>query len=149
MVLELGTAIAADADEIASLHLLAFDSNVLLHAQFPTAASLKGLHAFLSQSSVQDMQDPGKAMMVMRDSETGRIISFAKWDLPGPAKQHPDVEWPEGCQQRFLDEYHQKAEAAKQRVVGDTPCYCESFIFLSAFTPLLKGLLPFSYPTRK
>jgi hypothetical protein len=127
MVLELGPATEADADEIASLHILSFDSNVLLHAQFPTPASLQGLHKFLSQDAAQHLQDPGKALMVVRDTETNRIVSFAKWDLPGPGNSHADLTWPEGCQQRYLDEYHEQAEAAKKRVIGDTPCYCKRF----------------------
>ena len=125
MVLQLCSATEADADEIASLHLLSFNSNILLHAQFPTPASLKGLHTFLSQDAIRDLQDPGKALMVVRDTETKRIVSFAKWDLPGLASQHVDVKWPEGCQQRFVDEYYEKVEAAKKRVVGDTPYYCK------------------------
>ena len=134
MVLELGPAKEADAEEIASLHLLSFDSNVLLHAQFPTPQSLKGLHTFLSQDAIRDLQDPGKALMVVRDSETSRIVSFAKWDLPGPAKHHADVKWPDECQQQFLDEYYEKAEAAKKKVVGDSPCYCKISIS-SALSP--------------
>lgn len=131
MVLELGPATETDADEIASLHLLCFDSNVLLHAQFPTPESLKGLHTFLSQDATRDMQDPGKALMVVRETETNGIVSFAKWDLPCLARVHVEVTWPEGCQQRFLDEYYEKAEAAKKRVVGETPCYCKSCVFSS------------------
>lgn len=134
MVFELGPATDADADEIASLHILAFDSNVLLHSQFPTPQSLKGLQTFLSEDAMRDLQDPGKALMVVRDSETSRIVSFAKWDLPGPARHHADVTWPDGCQQQFLDEYYEKAEAAKKRVMGDTPCYCKRLI-LSLLLP--------------
>jgi hypothetical protein len=136
MALELGPAAEADADEIASLHLLSFDSNVLLHAQFPTRASLDALHAFLSQDAIRDLQDPGKALMIVRDTETEKIVSFAKWDLPGSAKHHADATWPDGCQQRFLDEYYEKAEAAKKRVVADTPCYCKSCTAFRLFAPL-------------
>lgn len=137
MVLELGTPTDADADEIASLHLLSFDSNVLLHAQFPTPQSLKGLQGFLSQDAIRDLQDPGKTLMVVRDSETSRIVSFAKWDLPAPAKHHADVTWPDGCQQRLLDEYYEKAEAEKKRLVGDTPCYCKKGSFSLRSHPTL------------
>jgi hypothetical protein len=49
-----------------------------------------------------------------------RQVGFA-W----PASQQVDVKWPEGCQQRFVDEYYEKAEAAKKRVVGDAPYYCK------------------------
>ena len=127
MVLEIGSAVEADAEEIASLHLLSFDSNVLLHAQFPTPASLEELHTFLSQDAVRDLQDPGKELMVVRDSETGQVVSFAKWDLPGPTKHYDDISWPKECRQLLIDEYYEKAKAARKRVMGDTPCYCKSF----------------------
>ena len=125
MVLELGPATPAEADEIASLHLLSFNSNISLHAEFPTPQSLKGLHTFLIQDAIEDLQDPGKALMVVRDSDIGRIVSFAKWHLPGTATHHSDVRWPEGCRQMLLDEYGEKAEAARKRVLGDRECYCK------------------------
>lgn len=128
MVLELGPAAEADADAIASLHLLAFDASPLLNAQFPTPESRKGLHTFLGQDAIRDVQSPDKALMVVRDSETGRIVSFAKWDLPAPEKHHADVQWPEGCRKRLIDEYYEKAEAARKRAVGDGPCYFLSFV---------------------
>ena len=148
MVLQICQATAADADEIASLHLLSFNSNVLLHAQFPTPSSLQGLHTFLSQDAIRDLQNPSKALVVVRDTETTRIVSFAKWDLPGPASQHADVMWPDGCQQQLVDEYYEKAEAAKKRVMGDAPCYCKilclsvSFLLRSLFLWLAEKYRP-------
>jgi len=135
LVLEQAT--EADADAIASLHLLSFDCNVLLHAQFPTPESMKGLHTFLSKDAVRDLQDPGKALMVMRDTETRQIVSFAKWDLPGPPRPHVDTEWSEDCQQQYLDEYYEKADAARKRVVGDELCYCMIHHSFFDITPLL------------
>jgi hypothetical protein len=138
MVLQIATAIAADVEDIAAIHLAAFDSNVLLHAQFPTASSLKGLRSILIQemlTALQQPQDSGKSILVVRDTEANnRIISFAKWDLPGPAQTiHPGVTWPSDCRQEYLDQYHEKAEAAKSRVIGDKLCYrkiCVSSFFL-------------------
>lgn len=147
MVLQLCSATETDADEIASLHLLSFDSNILLHAQFPTPASLKGLHTILSQDAVQDLQDPGKALMVVRDTETKQIVSFAKWDLPGPATPHAVVKWPEGCQQQFVDEYYEKADAARKRVIGDTPCYCKIRIPCPILPSITCPLFRWLYPT--
>ena len=139
MGLQLCHATEADADEIASLHILSFNSNVLLHAQFPTPESLKGLHTFLSQDAIRDLKDPGKALVVVRDTEAKRIAGFAKWDLPSHASDRAEIEWPEGCQQHFLDGYYEKADAAKKRVVGDTPCYCKSG-FLPSFYPYHPGI---------
>lgn len=133
MVLKLSHATAADADCIASIHLLAFNSNVLLHAQFPTPASLAALQTILAQEmlhSVQTSDKSGKAILIVRDTEAdNQIISFAKWDLPGLANvvHHPGVTWPEDCRQEYVDVYHEKAEAAKSRVIGDKKCYRKEY----------------------
>jgi len=133
MVLQLSAATAQDVDEIASLHLTAFDKNPLLHAQFPTRSSLDGLHKILSQEilhTVQHAQNFERAVIVVRDTEYGtRILGFAKWDLPGLRKDAPqlDVTWPNDCRREYLDEYYEKAEATKHRVIGDKPCYRKRF----------------------
>lgn len=132
MVLQLSAAVAADVDEIAAVHLAAFDSNVLLHAQFPTPACLNALCTYLSQemlASIQGREQPGKAILVVRDTEAGsKIISFAKWDLPdvhskSQALDVPDVTCIDGCNKEYLVLYAERAEAAKARVIGDSPCY--------------------------
>jgi hypothetical protein len=136
MVLQLSIATEADVDCIASTHLAAFDSNILLHAQYPTPSSLEGLQAYLSQDAldiIQNGQNCGKVILVVRETEAkNQIISFAKWDLPEISKAplHSDITWPTGCRQEYLDEYHEKAEAAKNRVVGDRPCYRKTCISL-------------------
>lgn len=130
MVLQLSVATEADVDRIASIHLAAFDSNPLLHAQFPTPRSLEGLHTTLSQdtlNTIRNGESCGKIVLVVRETEADdQIISFAKWDLPQTLNQgvfHSDITWPEDCRQEYRDEYHQKAESAKNRVIGNKPCY--------------------------
>jgi hypothetical protein len=135
MVLQLSEATEADVDCIASIHLAAFDSNPLLHAQFPTPSSLEGLHASLSQdalSTIRNGESSGEIVLVVREIEAnGQIISFAKWDLPQASKGifYPDITWPEGCRREYLDEYFEKAESAKNRVIGDKRCYRKTCIF--------------------
>jgi len=141
-MLQLTVATEADADCIASIHLAAFDSNPLLHAQFPTPSSLEVLHAALSQdvlNTIRNREGCGTIVLVVRDTEAdGQIISFAKWDLPGKPKDivHYDITWPEDCRQEYLDEYHEKAGSAKNRIIGNKPCYrknCISLCFHSIF----------------
>ncbi|KAH7403429.1 amidase signature domain-containing protein [Cadophora sp. MPI-SDFR-AT-0126] len=135
MVLQLFQACLPDADRIATIHLEAFDSNPLLHAQFPTPASLKSLLPILSGETlraIQNAQDT-KAILVVKDTELEgdeQIIAFAKWDLPTETKTelHEGVTWPEDCQQEWLVRYHELAEAAKDRVVGDAKCYRLTFV---------------------
>lgn len=146
MVLQLSIATEADVDCIASIHLAAFDSNPLLHTQFPSPSSLKGLHISFRQDALSTLrkgESSGKIVLVVRETEAGdRIISFAKWDLPQTTQGifHSDITWPEGCRQEYLDEYIEKAESAKNRVVGDQPCYRE---ILFCFTFMTSRMLLF------
>ena len=134
MGLQLSEAVLSDADRIASVHLAAFDSNILLHAQFPTRSSLEGLHTILSKDArdiIQNGETCGKIVLVVRDPEAdNQIIGFAKWDLPTVRKSNSDITWPEGCQQQYLDEYHEKADAVKNRVMGNKPCYRKKCLLL-------------------
>ena len=135
MVLHLSAAATVDVDQIAAVHLAAFDSNALLHAQFPTLSSRAALQQVLSQEMFATIQNDhsGKVVLVVRDTDAeNQIISFAKWDLPGLSKDPSSLgsTWPEDCQEQYLNEYYDRAEAAKNRVVGDQPCYrklCISF----------------------
>lgn len=133
MVLQVSAAAAEDVDEIAALHLAAFDTNALLHAQFPTTAALDGLQKYLSQEmlhTIEHAADAEKAVLVVRDTDSGsRIVGFSKWDLPGLRKDapHSDITWPADCRQEYLDRYYELAEVTKDRVIGDKPCYRKMF----------------------
>jgi hypothetical protein len=132
MVLKLSMATPEDVERIAEVHLASFDSNPLLHAQFPTAASLASLHSILCQEMLailKDTQNPTKSILVVRDlSKDNQIISFAKWDLPGPQSAlRADITWHADVRQEYLDKYHDLAESAKCRVVGDANCYSKIF----------------------
>ncbi|RDL42058.1 Amidase signature enzyme [Venustampulla echinocandica] len=133
MVLELSNASLVDVDRIADIHLAAFSSNILLHAQFPTVPSLASLRSVLIQEmlhAIETTETARKAVLVVRDSEAnGQIISFAKWDLPGvlqDPKSH--VLWHEDVRQEYLEDYLGLAGAAKDRVIGDAACYRLTFI---------------------
>lgn len=129
MGLTLQHAALADAERIATIHLAAFGDNSLLHAQFPTPASLSALHAILAAETRHAIEHAKqcKAILIVKDTglQDDQTISFAKWDLPTDVKQvlHEKVTWPEDCQQQWLDRYHELAEAAKERVLGNSKCY--------------------------
>jgi hypothetical protein len=126
MVLRLSPATESEAEDIASVHLAAFSSNILLHAQFPTPASLLALREFLRQDTLRDLRDPGKAVLVVRDTRASNlIVGFAKWDLPGHDASHSDITWPEGCREEYLKGYYEKVMAARDRVMGGRHCYCK------------------------
>jgi hypothetical protein len=150
MALQLSVATEADVECIASIHLAAFDSNPLLHAQFPTPSSLKGLHTSLSQDALSTIwkgESSGKIVLVVRETAADdRIIGFAKWDLPQTSEGifHSDITWPEGCRQEYLDEYIEKAESAKNRVIGDNPCYRKTYTCFN-FVMFLFSLFPIRF----
>ncbi|KAL5313868.1 hypothetical protein ACEPPN_018291 [Leptodophora sp. 'Broadleaf-Isolate-01'] len=140
MVLQLRPASPSDADRIATIHLAAFNTNPLLHAQFPTPASLAALRTILAQETlhaIQNRQD-AKAILVVRDTELEggeeeQVIGFAKWDLPkkeGEEKLvlHEGVTWHEDCRTEWLDRYHDLAEEAMERVLGGERCYRLTFV---------------------
>ncbi|KAH9212641.1 hypothetical protein DL95DRAFT_391363, partial [Leptodontidium sp. 2 PMI_412] len=126
MVLQLRPASPSDADRIATIHLAAFNSNPLLHAQFPTPASLAALQTILAQETLHAIQNRqnAKAILVVRDTELEggeeeQVIGFAKWDLPrkeGEEKLvlHEGVTWHEDCRTEWLDRYHDLAEEAME-----------------------------------
>ncbi|CZS90528.1 related to DUR1,2-urea amidolyase [Rhynchosporium graminicola] len=135
MVLELQPALPSDSDRIATIHLLAFDSNPLLHAQFPTPASLTALHSILRQETLHAIQNTKdtNAILIVKDTNLEKqeqIIAFAKWDLPTGKKVvlHERVTWPDFCRREWLDGYHELAEAAKERVMGSAKCYRLTFV---------------------
>ncbi|ESZ98839.1 hypothetical protein SBOR_0697 [Sclerotinia borealis F-4128] len=134
MVLQISVATAEDADTIATIHLAASNQNVLLHAQFPTKESLASLHECLKQDVLETLKagNVERTNLVVRDSNTDQIISIAKWDLPNITKDADgsflSIWPPNDARQDLLDEYTEKAGAAKMRVVGDARCYRLTFV---------------------
>ncbi|KAM7184155.1 hypothetical protein V8F33_013170 [Rhypophila sp. PSN 637] len=86
------------AFRIAEIHLLAMDSNPLLHAQFPTAESLANLRRFLvdsyealallASSFSHFAQDLGSTADEL-GHELGEIVGFATWEYSPGAEAAP------------------------------------------------------------
>ncbi|KAK4195224.1 hypothetical protein QBC40DRAFT_186336 [Triangularia verruculosa] len=122
----------ADAGRIAEIHIAAMDPNPLLHAQFPTPKSLEELHRFLEAETLDEIRDPVSGVLVSRDGPAGPVTGFVKWTSPSHPQdvklEKSDIVHLEGCCRQFLDEYGSRAEEAKERSVGDKPCYRLSFV---------------------
>ncbi|RDW71800.1 amidase signature (AS) enzyme-5 [Coleophoma crateriformis] len=117
----------ADAELIAAIHLAAFDSNILLHAQFPTSTALASLQTILAEETKSSIRDPTKTVLIAK--QYSKVIGFAKWDLPTHTKiPFEDIVWPDDADHDYLDQYANKAEAAKGRVTSDEPCYRLTFV---------------------
>lgn len=86
MALQVSFATINDVERIADIHLTAFDSNPLLHVQFPTPTALAALKTILQHDMLRTIQRGeacGRIVLVVRDeSIQDKVISFAKWDLP-------------------------------------------------------------------
>lgn len=129
MSFHVSPATPADASSIASVHLTAFDTNPLLHVQFPSAASLQALHGFIVQNTLKDLDDPGKAVLVVRDGE--KVVGFASWELPdADGSWGVGLEWPAGCSKEWLLDYYEKAKEVRRRVAGEKKCYGKEFLLL-------------------
>ena len=75
MVLQLLPASPSDADRIVKIRLEAFADNPLLHAQFPTPASLAALQIILSRETlhaIENAQDT-RANLVVKDTELAAL----------------------------------------------------------------------------
>ncbi|KAH8901507.1 putative GNAT family acetyltransferase [Thozetella sp. PMI_491] len=134
--LEMRLATGADAPRIAEIHMAAFSSNAMLHAQFPTPEIRQGLQRSVEAKARADIDDPRTTVLVVLSSAgseqgDGIIISFAKWChpvLPGEDYVEPDWIWPEGTDLTILDAWTAKTQEAQRGTLGDTPCYRLTFI---------------------
>lgn len=125
MTLTLSPANESDADRIATIHMAAFGANLLLRAQFPTAAIRDELRTCIAEKALADIRDAKTAVLVIRDNQN-EIISFAKWSLPVFESEiyvETPWRWPEGTNLAVLDEWTKKVEAAEKKVLGGGPCY--------------------------
>ena len=130
MTLKLTYASEENASRIADIHMAAFATNVMLLAQFPTPAIRDGLRAAIARKALDDIRDHHTAVLLVQDSELeSEIICFAKWSLPSSTSENeaPWI-WPEGTRLDILDQWTQKVEGAKSKVLGDEPCYRLAFI---------------------
>lgn len=147
MPLKLTQATPHDAPRIANIHMQAFQTNALLHAQFPTPAAREGLRTTLAQRVIDEIKAPSWTILVakrkracdnLNSSEEsqlegegegeGEVVGFAKWhrsesksesesDGDGPESDPPWI-WPEGARIAVLDRWGERVDAAARRVLG-------------------------------
>jgi len=66
MPLTISTATPSDARRIAEIHMLAFGSNLLLRAQFPSPSIRLALQNSIYQKALADIHDPWVSVLVVR-----------------------------------------------------------------------------------
>lgn len=135
-LLDMRIATPEDAPRIAEIHMAAFGSNAMLHAQFPTPAIREGLQRSVEEKALADIHDSSTTVLVVTSSDcldgnVGAIVAFAKWSHPVPRGQdsaEPPWIWPEGTDLDTLDAWISRAAEIEGRCISDKPCYRLSFI---------------------
>jgi hypothetical protein len=161
MPLKLCPATPADAPRIAEIHMLAFGSNKMLRAQFPTPAIRAALQKSIEDKALADIEDSKISVLVVRELlseeqeavkdergnavkgrevvlKEGKVISFAKWSHPveeGEDYAEPPWVWPEGTNMEVLNAWGKEIDDSYERVLGATPCYRKISIFLFPLVP--------------
>ena len=133
MTLKVNFATESDASCIADIHMAAFATNEMLLAQFPSPPVREALRNCVAGKAADDIRDPHTAVLLVKDTElNNEIISFAKWSLPSSTSENeaPWI-WPEGTRLDILDQWTERVESAKQKVLRDESCYRTSYVLLA------------------
>lgn len=126
-----------EAARIAQIHLLAMQTNPLLHAQFPTRKSQDTLECFLARDTQQKMSPPqtsthrDEGIWVARLEGEDEIAGFIRWEYPPPIVdrgkgkksdedkkkklEDGEIQYFAGCRREYLEEYARLASEAKER----------------------------------
>ncbi|KAK3401614.1 hypothetical protein B0T20DRAFT_450624 [Sordaria brevicollis] len=98
---------ASEAARIAEIHLLAMQSNPLLHVQFPTPESQSALQDFLAKDTLQKMtllqsssSQCEEGILVARLEGNDEIVGFIRWDHPPHVKKEEGEENNEGAKKK-------------------------------------------------
>ena len=133
MTLRLCIATEADALCIGDIHMAAFATNGMLHAQFPTPSSREGLRDTVADKATEDIRDPHTMVLIVKDTQVcNEVITYGKWSLPTStsANEAPWI-WPEGIRLDLLEEWIGNVESVKDRVFKHQSCCRTSFLRVS------------------
>ena len=139
MPLRLSPADESDAPRIAAIHMAAFGPNLLLNVQFPTAAIRAELEVAIADKALADIKDPQVSVLVVRDDDLNKVISFAKWSLPvlePEMYRETPWRWPRGTNFAVLDTWTEKVEQAAAKVLDGRP-YFRTFDLTPCLSPRL------------
>ncbi|KAM0201109.1 hypothetical protein ACHAPA_002280 [Fusarium lateritium] len=122
-----------DAPGVASTFFSAMDINLLMHAQFPNPESKEFMRNWLLKDVMDHVQSVGKGILVARDSETGKIASFAKWNIQRQSRQEEnedqdDEEFPDFCGRQYLGPYAALTKSKRDKVLGDKTYYHVTYL---------------------
>ena len=90
MPLQLGPASETDLPEILKVQFAAFAENAVNRLMFPVPTPPSTFEKSLDRAR-KDFRSPDVAFMKITDTETGEIVSFAKWFIY--RQERPEAEW--------------------------------------------------------
>ncbi|KAK5987830.1 hypothetical protein PT974_11964 [Cladobotryum mycophilum] len=130
MTFEIITPSEGDAPTIAAIHIRAMESNLLLHAQFPTQEGLDFLHRWLVQETVEHIKDKNKGVLIARDAGSGEVAGFVRWFVQRPGVENDELpdELPEFIRPQYLIPYVELTEKTRTGVIGDASYYHPTYI---------------------
>ena len=121
-----------EAPGVADTFFAAMDINLLMHAQFPTPRSKEFMHGWILRDTMDHVQSADKGVLVARDTETGKIAGFAKWNIQRQPRlgeeDHDDEEFPDYCRRQYLGPYAALTKSKRDIVLGEKPYYRKSFM---------------------
>ncbi|KAF4455557.1 gnat family acetyltransferase [Fusarium austroafricanum] len=98
-----------EAPGVADTFFAAMDINLLMHAQFPNTESKEFFRDWIFRDTMDHAQSVDKGVLVAHDSETGKIASFAKWNIQRQPRQQDeeedDEEFPDFCRHQYIGPY--------------------------------------------
>ncbi|OBS19538.1 hypothetical protein FPOA_11264 [Fusarium poae] len=117
---------------VADAFFAAMDINLLMHSQFPTSKSKEFMYGWLLKDTMDHIQGADKGVLVARDPKTGKIASFAKWNIQRQPRlgeeDHDDEEFPDYCRRQYLGPYAALTKSKRDKVLGEKPYFHVTYL---------------------
>ncbi|KAF5972010.1 gnat family protein acetyltransferase [Fusarium bulbicola] len=125
-----------EAPGVTDTFFAAMDINLLMHAQFPNPESKEYFRGWLFRDTMDHVQSIDKGVLVARDPETGKIASFAKWNVQRQPRspemeekeEANDDEFPDFCRRQYLGPYADLTKSKRDKVLGDKTYYHVTYL---------------------
>ncbi|KAF5261180.1 hypothetical protein FOXYS1_8143 [Fusarium oxysporum] len=123
-----------EAPGVTDTFFAAMDINLLMHAQFPNPESKEFFRGWLFRDTMDHVKSVDKGVLVARDPETGKIASFAKWNVQRQPRSREteeeadDDEFPDFCRRQYLGPYADLTKSKRDKVLGDKTYYHVTYL---------------------
>ena len=128
MPLQVAPATESDAPRIVEIENMAYEDDVLTPILFPGPFP-EGASAKRAEEMVQQLRmDPTSRWLKVIDTDTGKMIAFAKWNVyePGaPRPKVPERSYGEGCNEPACRQFWGVMDEKRQHHMGKIPHVCK------------------------